>query len=98
FGHGPSVAIIPDVSNVTLGKYRLLAELGHGGMADVYLAVVEGPVGSVFAKLAVIKRLRPHLVEDAEFVAMLIDEARITARLNHANVVQMLEVGYEGDE
>ncbi|HEY8075536.1 MAG TPA: serine/threonine-protein kinase [Labilithrix sp.] len=86
------------MSNVTLGKYRLLAELGHGGMADVYLAVVEGPVGSGFAKLAVIKRLRPHLVEDAEFVAMLIDEARITARLNHANVVQMLEVGYEGDE
>jgi serine/threonine protein kinase len=81
-----------------LGKYRLLAELGHGGMADVYLALVEGPAGLGFAKLAVIKRLRANLVEDPEFVTMLIDEARITARLNHPNVVQMLEVGHVDDE
>lgn len=81
-----------------LGKYRLLAELGHGGMADVFLAMIEGPAGLGFAKLAVIKRLRANLVEDPEFITMLIDEARITARLNHPNVVQMLEVGQIGDE
>src|SRR5215467_12156007 len=81
-----------------LGKYRLLAELGHGGMADVFLAMVAGPEGSGFAKLAVVKRLRPNLVEDPEFVAMLVDEARITARLNHPNVVQTLEVGVEREE
>src|SRR5262245_2361487 len=39
------------------GKYRLLAELGRGGMADVHLAVAAGPAG--FSKLQVIKRLRP---------------------------------------
>jgi len=81
-----------------LGKYKLVAELGHGGMADVFLALVEGPAGSGFSKLAVVKRLRANLAEDPEFVAMLIDEARITARLNHPNVVQMLEVGLEKDE
>jgi eukaryotic-like serine/threonine-protein kinase len=81
-----------------LGKYRLLAELGHGGMADVFLAMIEGPIGLGFAKLAVVKRLRANLAEDPEFVTMLIDEARITARLNHPNVVQMLEVGEEGEE
>jgi serine/threonine-protein kinase len=81
-----------------LGKYRLVAELGHGGMADVYLALVEGPTGSGFSKLAVVKRLRANLAEDPEFVAMLVDEARITARLNHPNVVQMLEVGVANDE
>jgi serine/threonine-protein kinase len=81
-----------------LGKYRLIAELGHGGMADVYLSLVEGPVGSGFSKLAVVKRLRANLAEDPEFVAMLVDEARITARLNHPNVVQMLEVGVVDDE
>lgn len=82
----------------TLGKYRLIAELGQGGMADVYLAMIAGPTGSGFTKLAVIKRLRPNLVEDPEFVAMLVDEARISARLNHPNVVQTLEVGVEREE
>src|SRR5262249_22663775 len=75
-----------------LGKYRLVAELGHGGMADVFLALAEGPAGLGFRKLVVIKRLREHLAHDQEVVAMLVDEARIAARLNHANVVQTLEV------
>src|SRR5215467_1470309 len=78
------------------GKYRLLAELGHGGMADVFLAVAAGPGG--FSKLTVLKRLRRALVEDPEFIAMLMDEARIAARLNHPNVIQANEVGHEGDE
>jgi len=81
------------MSDSEFGKYRLIAELGHGGMADVFLAVVRGPAGLGFSKLLVVKRLRPHLVEDPEFVAMLIDEARIAARLNHPNVVQTVEVG-----
>jgi len=67
-------------------------------MADVYLALVEGPTGWGFTKLAVIKRLRSNLAEDPEFVTMLIDEARITSRLNHPNVVQLLEVGAEDEE
>jgi len=66
-------------------------------MADVYLALVEGPPGSRFSKTAVVKRLRAAYADDPEFVAMLVDEARITARLSHANVVQLLEVGTEGD-
>ncbi|MDB4943645.1 MAG: serine/threonine protein kinase [Labilithrix sp.] len=78
------------------GKYRLIAELGHGGMADVFLAVIAGPVGSGFSKLTVIKRLRQNLAEEAEFIEMLVDEARISARLNHPNVVQTNEVGSVG--
>ena len=82
----------------SIGKYRLLAELGHGGMADVFLAVVAGPLGSGFSKLTVIKRLRQHLADEPEFVKMLMDEARISARLNHPNVVQTNEVGHEDGE
>ncbi len=67
-------------------------------MADVYLSVVEGPDGSGFAKLAVVKRLRQNFAEDPEFVGMLIEEARITARLQHPNVVQLLEVGHDEQE
>jgi serine/threonine-protein kinase len=79
------------VRESTFGKYRLVAELGQGGMADVILALAQGPAG--FNKLVVVKRLRQHLAEDPEFVAMLVDEARLAARLNHPNIVHTNEVG-----
>jgi serine/threonine-protein kinase len=86
------------MGEATFGKYRLIAELGHGGMADVFLAVIAGPVGSGFTKLTVVKRLRQNLAEEQEFVEMLVDEARISARLNHPNVVQTNEVGSVGNQ
>jgi eukaryotic-like serine/threonine-protein kinase len=73
-----------------VGKYRYIAMLAEGGMADVYLAVTKG---TSFEKLVVIKQLRESLAEDPSFVAMFMDEARLAARLNHPNVVQTLEVG-----
>src|SRR6476469_4506770 len=75
-------------------KFRLVAELGRGGMGNVYLAVVSGPAG--FNKLQVVKRLRPDLAGDPESVTMFLDEARLAARLSHPNVVQTNEVGQEG--
>ncbi|PKN32124.1 MAG: serine/threonine protein kinase, partial [Deltaproteobacteria bacterium HGW-Deltaproteobacteria-20] len=78
---------------ITLGKYRLIAELGHGGMSDVFLAVAKGMGG--FHKLHVIKQLRPNLAEDEEFLAMFLDEARLAARLSHRNVVSTHEVGQD---
>ena len=74
-----------------MGKYRLVAELGRGGMAEVYLALVHGVAG--FNKLMVIKRLRPHLSEEHEFLQMFLDEARLAAKLSHPNIVQTIEVG-----
>ncbi len=79
--------------NVAMRKYRLIAELGHGGMADVFLAVAPGPAG--FNKLVVIKQLRASLVEDDEFLTMFLDEARLAARLNHPNVIHTYEVGQD---
>jgi serine/threonine-protein kinase len=84
------------VEEHVFGKYQLLAELGHGGMADVFLAVSEGAAG--VQKLGVVKRLRENLVDEPEFVAMLLDEARLAARLNHPNVVQTNEVGQVGKQ
>ena len=75
-------------------KYRLIAELGHGGMAEVFLALASGPAG--FNKLVVIKQIREQLAEDPEFLTMFLDEARLAARLNHPNVVQTNEVGGDG--
>jgi serine/threonine-protein kinase len=63
-------------------------------MADVFLAVAEGPAG--FTKLQVVKCIHSHLAENPEFVTMFMEEARLAALLNHPNVVQTNEVGFEG--
>jgi serine/threonine protein kinase len=76
------------------GAYTLLANLGHGGMAEVFLARKSGPGG--FSKLVVIKRILPHLAREPEFVQMFLDEARLAARLDHPNVVQLFDMGQEG--
>jgi serine/threonine-protein kinase len=73
------------------GKYNLIGKLGHGGMAEVFLAYVAGPAG--FRKLVVIKRLHQQLEEEPGFLDMFMDEARLAARLNHPNIVQCFEVG-----
>ena len=84
---------LPDKEPVSVGKYKLIANLGRGGMADVFLAVVAGPLG--VNKLQVVKRLRAEFAEDPERLEMFLDEARIATRLNHPNVVQTFEVNAE---
>ncbi len=73
-----------------LGRYALHAELAAGGMAAVYLARQSGAVG--FGKTVAIKRLHPHLAKDPYFATMFLDEARLVARVQHPNVVPILDV------
>lgn len=75
----------------TFGPYRIVARIGRGGMAEVYLAQRTGPGG--FARDLVIKRILPHLAEDQEFVRMFVNEAAILARLTHSNVAQVYDFG-----
>lgn len=77
-----------------MNKYTPILELGRGGMATVYLAVSRGPGG--FSKLQVVKQLREELAADPEFLQMFLDEAKLSARINHPNVVQTNEVGFDG--
>src|SRR5215472_19086738 len=67
-----------------LGRYRVVDEIGIGGMASVHLARMDGPGG--FQKWVAIKRIHPHLVEDESFIQMFLDEARVAARISHPNV------------
>jgi serine/threonine protein kinase len=92
-GHQPVAAPAEPVPNLA-GKFRPIAELGRGGMATVYLVVAEGMGG--FNKLQVSKSLHEQLARDAEFVHMFLEEARLVARLNHPNVVQTYDVGFDG--
>jgi eukaryotic-like serine/threonine-protein kinase len=74
-----------------VGKYRLLAKLGQGGMANVFLAVSQGP--AAFNKLVVVKRLHSDIAESESHITMFLDEAKLSARLNHPNIVHTYEIG-----
>ncbi|MSP59251.1 MAG: serine/threonine protein kinase [Myxococcales bacterium] len=80
-----------DRLGVPFGKYQLLRRLGRGGMAEVWEAEINGPAG--FARTLVVKRILPHLAADPRFVEMFCAEARLSARLSHANIVQVFEFG-----
>jgi eukaryotic-like serine/threonine-protein kinase len=80
----------------SLGGYRILRRIATGGMAEVYEAVREGPHG--FAKRVALKRILPQSVRDPEFVAMFVEEARLAARLDHPNIVQVFDFGEDRGE
>ena len=88
----PLVPVAP--RPVTLGKYRIIAKLGTGGMAEVYLAIAHGAMN--VNRLVVLKRLRDEQANDDAAREMFLDEARLAARLNHPNVIQTFEAGSEG--
>ena len=73
-----------------VGRYALYGQIAAGGMGRIYLGRLLGPSG--FARALAIKRLHPQFAKDPEFVSMLLDEARLAARIRHPNVVQTLDV------
>src|SRR5450432_3192911 len=80
----------PTPSKATGAKYQLHKERGRGGMVVVHLAMSRGPQG--FTKLVVLKMMRRQLVGDFESHRMFLEEARISARLTHPNIVDVYEV------
>jgi len=78
-----------------IGRYQILDRLAVGGMAELYKATLTGEHG--FEKLVAIKKILPHLAKDRSFVEMFIDEARITAQLDHRHIVQVFELGTDAD-
>lgn len=78
------------------GKYYLLEKLAVGGMAEIYKSKTFGVDG--FEKLLVIKRILPHCAADKEFITMLIDEAKLSVLLSHANIVQVFDLGKVGED
>jgi serine/threonine-protein kinase len=71
-------------------RYHVLHRLAAGGMGAVYVARAVGMGG--FERLVAIKVLHPHLADEEEFISMLLDEARLAARIRHPNVVATLDV------
>ena len=74
-----------------LGRYELVEKLSSGGMAEVYLARTEGPLG--FQKKIVVKRILPHLAGNTAVSAMFLAEAKLTALLDHPHLVHTFDFG-----
>lgn len=93
----PAVSLEPvRVLPRRLGRYRLFAHIGRGGMADIYLAQAEVGFGDA-TRLVVIKEVLPRFAHSAEFAEMLVSEAKLAARLDHANVVKVEDLGRADD-
>jgi serine/threonine-protein kinase len=78
-----------------LGRYELLCPIAEGGMAQVWGAEQTGDLG--FRKLIALKTIRPDFAFDASFRAMFLDEAQLASRIRHVNVVEVLDLGVEGE-
>lgn len=79
----------------SLGPYRLVRRLGRGGMAEVYLAVRYGASG--FEKQVALKLLRREHRGRGELERLLIAEARLGARFSHPGLVQVHDLGHDGE-
>ena len=80
---------------IRFGKYTLIDRIAVGGMAEIFLARQAGLEG--FEKTIVIKRIRPHLSKQSNFVKMFLNEAKLAAQLNHPNIVQIYDLGKIGE-
>jgi serine/threonine protein kinase len=78
------------------GPYLVYERLGVGGMATVHRALERGIEG--FERIVALKRLLPHLAEDASFIKSFVREAKLASLLNHVNIVQIFELGRVGTE
>jgi serine/threonine-protein kinase len=85
----PEVACVPAL---LAGRYRMIAPLGSGGMADVYLAEDER-----LGRRVAVKVLKARLAADAEFVERFRIEAQAAASLNHRSIVAVYDRGSADD-
>ena len=76
----------------TFGRYVLFDLIGKGGMAEIYLAKARTTEAGG-SRLVVVKQILAELSSNARFAEAFVQEAKLAARLSHANVVQVLDLG-----
>src|SRR3954462_14971036 len=74
-----------------LGRYELLMRIGTGGMATVWAARQRGTRG--FQKIVALKTILLRFSSDPEYEQLFLEEARLTSRIRHPNVAQILDLG-----
>jgi serine/threonine protein kinase len=85
---GPHLGSVPTLKQ--LGDYRILREVGRGGMGIVYEAEQQS-----LGRRVALKVLPPHTLNDASHVRRFEREARAAARLHHTNIVPVYGVGHQ---
>jgi len=83
--------VTTDAASPLFGGYELERPLGHGGMAETFLATQRGPEG--FVRRVCLKRILPSLAADAAFVRAFQEEARLAVRLVHPHIAQVYDFG-----
>ena len=91
-----AASVDPGSKGRVVGRYRIHGVIGSGGMASVHLGRLRGDAG--FSRVVAIKCLHASFTTDPSFVEMFMDEARLAARIRHANVVSTLDVVASGNE
>jgi hypothetical protein len=92
----PALATAAGAAAQSFGRYQLVRKLGAGGMAEVYLARVTGEAG--FVKDVALKIMHRDMAQNPEVIDHFLDEARLATRLNHPNIVQIIDLGKQGDD
>ncbi len=82
----------PLLGRILAGKYKIIAELGRGGMGIVYKAE-----DLKLKRQVALKFMPPQLASDADMRARFTREAQATAKLNHPNIVVIHEVSEFGE-
>ncbi len=80
---------------VEFGAYSLLLPISTGGMGEIFLARIG--TGPNAGELCVIKKIKPHLAEDSEFVQRFVNEARTLVNLSHPNIARIIDMGVHSD-
>ena len=78
--------------DINIPGYRILRPIGEGGMASVFLAVQESLDREVALKV-----MAPALAANAEFAHRFLTEGKITAKLQHPNLVTVHDIGNHGN-
>jgi TonB family protein len=86
----------PEPAGDRFGQYTLLERIAVGGMAEVWKARMRGVEG--FQKTVAIKKILPHMTDNADFVGMFIDEAKLAAQLSHPNIIHIYDLGKIGSD
>lgn len=88
--HDEEASVSRSADRTAAANYRELFQIGSGGFATISVALAQGIEG--FTKLVVLKILREEMGLQPGAVKMFMDEARLLARMNHPNIVQVYDV------
>ncbi|MBL9013409.1 MAG: serine/threonine protein kinase [Myxococcales bacterium] len=99
FAHGLAMlhcAVVVDAGGAPIDRYVVLEHLSEGGMGAIYVGKKLGAGG--FEMEVVLKQLLPEFTQQEEFIDLFLREAKLSATLDHANIVHTIDLVTAGGE